>query len=141
MLVGVTTRGGSPGPGAGPEQPHRPPSDELSPQQYEHLYAHLYGPRPAHQPAPSYPPDHPQAATVLVLGILGAATFGLLAPVAWAMGSRVVREIDDSRGYLGGRGPAQAGRVLGMVSTLLFGASLVFFVVMLTMFGLLSLTV
>jgi hypothetical protein len=127
----VTTTGGDGEPGRA----------SLDRQAYEHLYAHLYGSQQPAPPAPRYAPDHPQAATVLVLGILGAATFGLLAPFAWAMGSRVVREIDDSRGCLGGRGPAQAGRMLGMVSTLLFGASLVFFVLMLTMFGLLSLTV
>ncbi|HEX5561371.1 MAG TPA: hypothetical protein VFX52_06990 [Nocardioidaceae bacterium] len=127
----MTTTGGN-------GEPGRAPLDRRA---YEHLYAHLYGsPQPA-PPAPRPVPDHPQAATVLVLGILGAATFGLLAPVAWAMGSRVVREIDVSRGYLGGRGAAQAGRVLGMVSTLLLCASLVFFVLLLTMFGLLSLTV
>lgn len=126
MVVTTTGAGGEPG-----------PPRELSPQQYEHLYAHLYGPG-YQSPRPSYGPDHPQAVTVLVLGVLGAASFGLLAPVAWVLGSRVVREIDASQGYLGGRGPAQAGRVLGIVGTLLFGLALVFFVLMLTMFALLS---
>ena len=76
--------------------------------------------------APQYPgsygpvlPDHPQATTVLVLGIVGAVVCGLVAPVAWVMGNRVVKEIDASNGTVGGRSTANVGRILGIVWTLL----------------------
>jgi len=86
--------------------------------------------------APQYaggyvPPDHPQASTVLVLGILGIAVCGVVGPFAWVMGNRVIREIDASGGQLGGRSNANAGRIMGMVGTgmmaigLLLGAGLV----------------
>jgi hypothetical protein len=65
------------------------------------------------------PPDHPSATTVLVLGILGLVLCQLISPFAWVMGNRVVREIDGSRGAYGGRGVANAGRICGMVGTIL----------------------
>lgn len=85
--------------------------------------------QPGQQPpygAPQYPgsygpvlPDHPQATTVLILGIVGAAVCGFVAPVAWVMGNRVVKEIDASNGTLGGRSTANVGRILGIVWTVL----------------------
>lgn len=85
-----------------------------------------YGPPPqvpygAPQPAGYGPvlPDHPQATTVLVLGIVGVVVCGFVAPVAWVMGNRVVREIDASNGTLGGRSTANVGRILGIVWTVL----------------------
>lgn len=69
--------------------------------------------------APVYapPPSHPQAVTVLVLGIVGLAVCQVLGVPAWIIGTRVVREIDASQGALGGRGLAQAGRVCGIIAT------------------------
>jgi hypothetical protein len=76
---------------------------------------------------PAYGPqrDHPQATTALVLGILGIVVCFVLAPVAWVVGGRAVREIDASHGALGGRGSANAGRILGIVGTLLVVLGLV----------------
>jgi uncharacterized membrane protein YjgN (DUF898 family) len=65
------------------------------------------------------PPNHPQAITVLVLGILGLVVCGILGPFAWVMGNRAVREIDASRGAFGGRTEANVGRILGIVATVL----------------------
>ena len=56
-------------------------------------------------------PDHPQATLVLVLGIVSVVVCGLVGPVAWVIGNRVVREIDASDGQLGGRSTANAGRI------------------------------
>ncbi len=70
-------------------------------------------------------PDHPQAVTVLILGILGLVVCQLISPFAWVMGARVVREIDASNGQLGGRGSATAGRICGIVGTALIGLALV----------------
>lgn len=72
-------------------------------------------PQPAGPPAP----DHPQATTALVLGILGLVLCGVIAPFAWAIGGKAVRDIDASQGSIGGRGAANAGRILGIVGTVL----------------------
>jgi len=85
------------------------------------------------QPPPPYPyggyrppaPNHPQSTTVLILGILGIVICGLLGPFAWTMGNRVVAEIDQSGGQLGGRTEANVGRILGIVSTVLLIGSIV----------------
>lgn len=71
-------------------------------------------------PSPHQPPrDHPRATTALVLGILGIVLCGVLAPFAWVVGGRAVREIDASGGALGGRSQANAGRILGIVGSVL----------------------
>jgi hypothetical protein len=82
-----------------------------------------YGP-----PPPQYrpvPPDHPQATTVLILGIVSVVACGLAGPFAWVMGNRVVHEIDASNGAWGGRSNAQVGRILGIVETCILGLLLV----------------
>ena len=70
-------------------------------------------------------PDHPQATTVLILGLLGAVACAVLAPVAWVMGNRVVKEIDASGGTIGGRSTANVGRILGIIWTVLMIVGLV----------------
>ena len=70
-------------------------------------------------------PDHPQATTVLILGIVGLVVCGIAGPFAWVMGNRVVREIDASGGTIGGRSTANVGRILGIVATVLIAATVV----------------
>ncbi len=68
-----------------------------------------------------------------MLGILGLVLCQVLSPFAWVMGNRVVREIDASQGFTGGRGNANAGRICGIVGTVLLGLTIVllmFFVVL-----------
>lgn len=80
------------------------------------------GPSPYGAPGPyGYVPvpDQPQATTALVLGILGIAICGVIAPFAWSVGRRSLREIDASGGRWGGRGKAQAGYILGIIGTVL----------------------
>jgi hypothetical protein len=89
-----------------------------------------YGP-PNPYGAPAYGfmvPEHPQATTVLILGILGLVLCQVISPFAWVMGNRVVSEIDASNGQLGGRSQANAGRICGIVGTLLVGLILLFMV-------------
>jgi uncharacterized membrane protein YjgN (DUF898 family) len=81
-----------------------------------------YGPPPVGFGAP----EHPQATTVLILGILGLVLCQLIAPFAWVMGNRVVREIDASAGRVGGRTTANAGRICGIVGTALIALGLLF---------------
>ena len=107
------------------QQPPPPPPPEQQPP---------YGGYPPNQyGAPPYggfvPPDHHQAVTVLILGILGLVLCQLISPFAWVMGNRVVGEIDASGGQLGGRSTANAGRICGIVGTVLFGLGLLFAVV------------
>ena len=71
-------------------------------------------------------PEHPSATTAMVLGIVSLAgllfTVGitlLLAPAAWVVGARAVREIDASPGRYAGRDRAQAGKVMGIIGTVL----------------------
>lgn len=84
---------------------------------------------PYSQPGPpQYAPDHPQATTALVLGIVGIVVCGgLLSPVAWWIGKKAVNEIEASQGRLGGRGAAQAGYILGIVGTCLLAVYVLFF--------------
>jgi hypothetical protein len=76
------------------------------------------------QPGYSMVQDHPKAVTVLVLGILGLVLCQVLSPFAWVMGNNVVREIDANPGYYGNRGTANAGRICGIVGTVILGLSL-----------------
>ena len=71
---------------------------------------------------------HPQAVTVLVLGILGLVCCGVLAPIAWVMGSNTVKDIDANPGRYEGRDMANAGKIIGIVGTALLVLSLVFVV-------------
>ncbi|MET0930913.1 MAG: DUF4190 domain-containing protein [Aeromicrobium sp.] len=126
-----------PGPPSGPE--HQP------------NWGSAYPPPPgAGYPPPGYgypqyvaAPKHAKATTAMVLGIVSVAA-GLmcylpllLAPFAWFTGSKAVRDIDESRGALGGRGEATAGKVLGIIGTVLLALGLA----MIALFVVLSLTV
>ncbi len=69
--------------------------------------------------------DHPQATTILVMGILGLVLCQVLGPFAWSMGNKALREIDASQGLLGGRETVNIGRILGIVATALLGLGIV----------------
>ena len=78
--------------------------------------------------------DHPEGTKILVLGILGVTLCNILAPFAWIVGNRVLREIDQSNGMMtGNRGLVVAGRILGIVGTVLLvlgcGAAILLIVV------------
>jgi uncharacterized protein DUF4190 len=70
--------------------------------------------------------DHPSATTAMVLGIIGLVGILLcggitlvLSPAAWVVGAKAVREIDASPGRYGGRDRAQAGKIMGIIGTVL----------------------
>lgn len=76
--------------------------------------------------AGGYPPqDHPQATTVLIIGILSLLLCSIAGPFAWVMGNRVVSEIDSSGGRIGGRSSANAGRICGIIATVFMALSAV----------------
>lgn len=82
-----------------------------------------YGPYPV-------PPKHPQATTSMVLGIVAVAgglmcwVPLLISPAAWIIGAKAVKEIDASRGAQSGRSEAVAGKVLGIIGTVLLALAI-----------------
>lgn len=79
-------------------------------------------------PAPPAPPSggsSGRATTSLVLGILGVICCGLLAPVAWYLGSQELQAIAAGQAPAAGEGVAKAGKILGIVGSILLILSLV----------------
>jgi hypothetical protein len=97
-----------------------------------------YAPQPYGQPGygvsaqPYGSADHPQGTLILIFGIAGFFV-SVLAPVAWIMGSRALREIRASGAHPGNQQLIVVGRILGIIGTVLlvlaFLAFLLFFVV------------
>lgn len=112
------------GPGYAGYPPEQPTYQPYSPQPQ-------YG--PPQPPVYGYPvrPDHPQASTALVLGLVALVggfmcVLPILAgPFAWVVGARVRREIDQDQQYAG-RDRATAGMVMGIVATGLLALGLLF---------------
>jgi len=72
-------------------------------------------------------PEASQATTALVLGILGLIICGVLAPFAWSMGNKELAAIDEGRRPPENRGTANAGRILGIVGTVLLALGILVF--------------
>ncbi|GAA4082207.1 DUF4190 domain-containing protein [Nonomuraea sp. NPDC050663] len=94
-------------------------------------------PPPQYGSGPQYggPLTHPQGTTILVLGILSLVVCGLLGPFAWNMGNKALREIDSSGQIYENRGMVQAGKICGMIATILWGVMIVFYVIFFVIFG------
>ncbi|WP_051208769.1 DUF4190 domain-containing protein [Propionicicella superfundia] len=72
--------------------------------------------------APGYPmvlPDHPQATTVLILGILSITVLQLCGPFAWYFGSKARKEIQANPGVYKDGGSLTAGWVMGIIGSIL----------------------
>ncbi|MEH3032766.1 MAG: DUF4190 domain-containing protein [Aeromicrobium erythreum] len=85
-------------------------------------------------PQPGYgipwaPPKHPQATTVLVLGIVGIVMCQVISPFAWYMGGKALKEIDADPTRYSGRSEVNAGKILGIVGTVLLGLVVAFFII------------
>ena len=63
-----------------------------------------------------------QAITSLILGILGVICCGLMAPIAWYIGSQELKAIQAGLSPAAGDGLARAGMILGIVGTILLAA-------------------
>lgn len=66
-----------------------------------------------------YYQEDSQSTTILVLGILSLVVCQILGPIAWVMGNNELTAIDAGRRPPQNRGTAQAGRILGIISTVL----------------------
>ena len=86
------------------------------------------GPPPGYLPGGYPPPKHPESTIVLVLGILGIIACQVVAPIAWVMGTKALREIDANPTAFSGRSEVNAGRIMGIVGTVLLGLLLLLFV-------------
>ncbi len=74
-------------------------------------------------------PNEGSALLSLILGILGIICCPILAPVAFFIGNSSMGKIRASNGALGGLGLAQAGRILGIVGTVLFALEILLVIV------------
>ena len=83
-------------------------------------------------------PEASQATTILVLGILGLILCQVVAPVAWVMGNNELEAIDSGRRPPENRGTANAGRILGIVGTVLLVIGIV--VLILLVLGVVAIT-
>jgi tellurite resistance protein TehA-like permease len=75
--------------------------------------------------------DHPKAQTAMILGILGLVCCGIFTAIpAYIIGNNAVKEIDASGGQYGGRGMANAGKILGLIGIVLFVLGIIFYVIL-----------
>ena len=80
--------------------------------------------------------EHPAGTTVLVLGILSLVICGLLGPFAWAKGNAAKREMDaQPEVRWSNRGSITAGRICGMIASILLIVAVVAFVLLLAAGG------
>jgi hypothetical protein len=100
-----------------------------------------YPPQPPYGTPPPYgygypvPPNHPQATTILVLGILGLVCCTPCGPFAWVMGQRALKQINSSGGTVGGHGQVLAGYICGIIATGLLALTVVILVLEFVVFG------
>jgi hypothetical protein len=72
---------------------------------------------------------------ILVLGILGLVVCGPLGIVAWVMGSGDLKEMDAGTMDPAGRGTTQAGKICGIIATILMILGVIIGIVMAVLFG------
>ncbi len=64
-----------------------------------------------------------------IVGLVGIVFCGgltlVLSPFAWAIGRKAVAEIDANPGRYGGRDKANAGKIMGMIGTILLAVGVV----------------
>lgn len=78
-------------------------------------------------PSSAYP-EQSQSTTILVLGILGIICCGPLGIAAWIMGNNELEAIDSGRRNPEGRSTANAGRIMGIIASVLMILGVLFFV-------------
>ena len=57
----------------------------------------------------------------------------MLSPFAWRTGARAVREIDANPGMYGGRDQANAGRIMGIIGTVLLAIGVVLLILLIVL--------
>lgn len=86
--------------------------------------------------------NHPSATTALVLSLIGLAGIVfcggitlVLSPFAWRIGAKAVNEIDASQGQYGGRDQANAGKIMGLIGTVLLAIGVLLIVGLVALFA------
>ena len=76
--------------------------------------------------------EHPKGTTILVLGILSLLICGpILGPIAWIMGNKARAEMNAEPGvYWSNSGSVNAGRICGMIATIVSVVLIVLFAVL-----------
>jgi hypothetical protein len=86
---------------------------------------------PAYGYAGGYPGGYysvpARGSTIMVLGILSLVVCGLLGPVAWSMGNEELRRIERGEVDPSTRGNVTAGRICGMIASILIIIAVAFF--------------
>lgn len=82
--------------------------------------------------------DHPQGTTILILGILGIVCCGPLGIAAWVMGNKAIKEIDANPSAYTNRGTVNAGRICGIVGTILMVVGIVAYILLIAIAGTVS---
>lgn len=98
----------------------------------------VYAPPPGYGPPPGYRAygqpgsgpfgparEHPQGTTILVLGILSLVLCQIMGPIAWVMASKAQKEIDLDPASYTNRGNVVAGKVLGIIASVLLIVSVI----------------
>ncbi|MGI8593384.1 MAG: DUF4190 domain-containing protein [Solirubrobacteraceae bacterium] len=112
----------------GPDQPpFQPPGGGLPP----------YGQAPPpYQPpgggpyGPAQVENAPNAVLSLVLGIVGIVVCSIAAPFAWVLGKKAEAEVDANPGRYTGKGMATAGKILGIIGTVLIGVAIIALIIL-----------
>jgi len=66
-------------------------------------------------------PEQSQATLALVLGIIGIVACQVLGPFAWYVGQKELQAIDAGKRPPENRSTANAGKILGIITTVLLG--------------------
>jgi hypothetical protein len=72
---------------------------------------------------------------IIVLGILGLVVCAPLAIAAWVMGSNDLKEMDAGTMDPTGRGTTNAGKICGIIGTILMVLGLIFGLIFVLFFG------
>ena len=102
-----------------PSAPAYPPSAPT----YQASQELSHYPAAPYQPWAPTRPTHPQSTLVLILGITGLTCLGILAPFAWGIGTKAIKQCDE--GHFTASNQLKAGRVLGIVGTVFWVFSVV----------------
>jgi hypothetical protein len=71
-----------------------------------------------------WPRETGQGTVVLVLGVLSLIMCQLLGPFAWILGNQALEKIDRGVAAESERGMVNAGRILGIIATIILAGSL-----------------
>jgi len=71
--------------------------------------------------------------TILAFGILSLVVCSVLGPIAWAMGNEEMRRIDSGQAPEDGRSNATAGRICGIIASVMLMLGGMFFLLFLAM--------